>query len=291
MAKPIRRMVVGYDGSEHAQDGLALARALAELNDVSVVLAAVVQTRGKYAPIGADQSERALLDEVESQLEQAATTFGDKVKVETKAMTGSPARELHHLAEETKADVIVLGPARLEQTPGQVRPGTVGDALLHGAPSAVAVAERGLADRDKVKLSTIGVAVDGSTESPHAIATAARLAKAASGELRAITVVEAEPEHADASYRQFIEREREHGRRLLDDALAAAPKKVRGEAVMLTGSPTEALEDYAADHLDLLVLGSRSYGPVGRVMLGGVTSRLSRSTPSSVFLLPRGGIG
>jgi hypothetical protein len=40
--------------------------------------------------------------------------------------------------------------------------------------------------------------------------------------------------------------------------------------------------------IDLLVVGSRSYGPVLRTMLGSVTAELTRSAPCPLLVFPRG---
>jgi nucleotide-binding universal stress UspA family protein len=40
---------------------------------------------------------------------------------------------------------------------------------------------------------------------------------------------------------------------------------------------------------DLLVCGSRAYGPLRRVLLGGVSSRLLRRSALPLLVVPRGG--
>ena len=43
--------------------------------------------------------------------------------------------------------------------------------------------------------------------------------------------------------------------------------------------------------IDLLVLGSRGYGPVMRTMLGSVSTDLMRSAPCPLFVFTRGARG
>jgi nucleotide-binding universal stress UspA family protein len=55
----------------------------------------------------------------------------------------------------------------------------------------------------------------------------------------------------------------------------------------LHGDPARALAEEAGKGIDLMVLGSRGYGPVGRVLLGGVSTALVRMAPCSLLIVPR----
>ena len=52
-------------------------------------------------------------------------------------------------------------------------------------------------------------------------------------------------------------------------------------------SPVAALEQFSGD-VDLLVCGSRGYGPLGSVLLGGVSRRLVHRAACPVVVVPRG---
>ena len=52
-------------------------------------------------------------------------------------------------------------------------------------------------------------------------------------------------------------------------------------------SPVTALEQLSHD-VDLLVCGSRGYGPLGSVLLGGVSRRLIHRAACPVIVVPRG---
>ena len=56
---------------------------------------------------------------------------------------------------------------------------------------------------------------------------------------------------------------------------------------MITGDVVEMLADLGPDDVDVLFCGSRGYGPVRRVLLGGVSSRLVRRARSPVVVVPR----
>ena len=52
------------------------------------------------------------------------------------------------------------------------------------------------------------------------------------------------------------------------------------------GDPVEELTLYSAS-LDLLVVGSRGYGPLGRLVYGGVAQRLARTARCPLLVLTR----
>lgn len=52
------------------------------------------------------------------------------------------------------------------------------------------------------------------------------------------------------------------------------------------GSPARELAD-EAEHLDLLVTGSRGYGPIRRLMLGSTSAKLVHHAPCPVLVLTR----
>ena len=79
---------------------------------------------------------------------------------------------------------------------------------------------------------------------------------------------------------------RENARTALDGALASmADVPATGE--LLEGDTVDALAALDDREVDLLVCGSRGYGPVRRVLLGGVSSRLIRRAACPVVVVPR----
>ena len=77
-------------------------------------------------------------------------------------------------------------------------------------------------------------------------------------------------------------------RERLDEALATIPDDLESEAVLVSGDPAEKLADAARGSGSVLVLGSRAYGPLRRVLLGSVSTALTRSAPCPVLVHPRG---
>ena len=69
-------------------------------------------------------------------------------------------------------------------------------------------------------------------------------------------------------------------RRAVDSALAA-------ETVRLDGDPAIQLVRACEEGADLLVVGSRGYGPLARVLLGSVSRRVTHSAPCPVVVVRR----
>jgi nucleotide-binding universal stress UspA family protein len=76
-------------------------------------------------------------------------------------------------------------------------------------------------------------------------------------------------------------------RERLDQAVASLPDDVRVQATLVEGRAESALAEIAVEDGGLLVLGSRAYGPIRRVLLGSVSMALVRSAPCPVIVHPR----
>ena len=75
----------------------------------------------------------------------------------------------------------------------------------------------------------------------------------------------------------------------LHDAVAELPSEVRALPVLEHGDPVEKLLEISEVGIDLLVLGSRGFGPVMRLLIGSVSSRVIRGAPCPVMVVPRPG--
>ena len=72
--------------------------------------------------------------------------------------------------------------------------------------------------------------------------------------------------------------------KLLDEAVEGL--EVDAGTLVATGYAADELAEASAE-LDLLVLGSRSYGPVRRVILGGTSVKVMRSSACPVVVVPK----
>jgi nucleotide-binding universal stress UspA family protein len=282
-----RALVVGYDGSSQAHDALALAAALVRATGDRLVLA------GAYGPESVLREEE--LDrrraEVLAALAEAADLLPSdlNVPVERRAVAGgSAAAALQELAEHEHPRALVLGSCHRGAI-GRVLIGGVAERLLHGAPCPVVVAPRGLAEGGPIELRRVCVGFDGRPEAWTALQRAAQLAAAAGAELRVALVVPPLPPvpMVPVYPTELIDERNEAARVELDHAVRSVSQRVGAEGRLLAGDPAGKLAETAADGADLLVVGSRGYGPLKHVLLGGVSTALMHSAPCPVMVVPR----
>jgi nucleotide-binding universal stress UspA family protein len=285
----LSRLIVGYDASAEAQDALALGKSLAALADAELILAAVLPVNEEAT--GTEESESAIRGDADRLFEAVLPRLSG-LSVRTRAAWGKPVADaLHELAEQEGADAIALGSTHRGPV-GRIYPGSVAERLLHGAPCAVAVAPRGFASHAKGEPRVLAVAFDGSRESHAALELASGLAEAAEATLRVVAVHE--PFTATSAgiapmgtYDVGAVTQREAMEQRLDEAVAELPAQLRAKGLLLKGRAAEELLRETELGVDLLVMGSRGHGPVGRVLLGGVSAKVVRSAPCPVLVLPR----
>jgi nucleotide-binding universal stress UspA family protein len=287
-------ILAGFDGSDSGLDAVTLARALAEATGAGLVVANVYPYHVVATPTV------ALEPDVEDRLSRRA---GATIGAAESALSGfddwgprvfgaaAPARGLLELAHRENAALIVVG-ATHRHGLGRVVPGTTAEKLLGGSACPIALAPAGWARRGDAGLRRIGAAFDGSPESVAALETAAGLATAAGGAVRALAVFDApSPAHPwfGASGRQYHEVIAELRAGLVggvEDAVAGLAGGAPVETWVADGDPVEVLADESSS-LDLLVVGSRGYGPVRSVILGTVTAALVSRARCPLLVVPR----
>lgn len=283
-----KKIVLGFDRTPEARDALALADRMASLEQAQIVVVNAHEI--PTLPGSAVDPDPDVFAGSHLALEMATEALPNRT-VETRVVaSSSTARALHDVADAEAADLIVIGSTHRAGL-GRVFPGSVGERLMHGAPCAVAVAPRGYARREHFGLGEIGVAFDGGAESRLALAEARRLAEHAPARLKIIAVLPAETENLKPEVRRKLREDLEE--QLAEAAEfarqpAAGENPVTVETALLEGDPASVLADQGIE-LDLLVVGSRAYGPVLRTLVGGVSEALMRLAPCPVVVVPRGG--
>jgi nucleotide-binding universal stress UspA family protein len=151
-----------------------------------------------------------------------------------------------------------------------VVPGGVGERLLHAAPCAVAIAPRDYT-RPPTGLRRIGVGFVDGPEGAEALALAGALARRSGARVTTYTVVGDEPQGLAE---------------ILRKARAGVPAELLDDTAVLHGAAASELAAVSAG-LDLLICGSRGYGPVRSLLLGGVTWELAHTARCPLFVVPR----
>ncbi len=139
-------IVVGTDGSDPANDAVAVAIELAHKIDAVVhlihVLKAspsgipVTQVGSSVAVLGDAEMTREVRDAAQAVLMKAAGG-ADGVKVETHVASGSPAEALIDLAARVDADLIVVGSKGMRGSHRLI--GSIPNSVAHQAPCNVLI--------------------------------------------------------------------------------------------------------------------------------------------------------
>ena len=283
-------LVIGYDGAPGGADALALGLSWARQLDVHAL---VVTVYPGPAPIGAGRVDAEWVAdrrrEAERLLEQARTT-SPATSVEFRAIgSGSVSHGLHDAAEELGASLIVFG----SETEPRLVSTSTGERVIAGAPCPVAMPPRGWSERPSQDLGRILVAFVPTPDGREALRIAATFARRIGARLHVVTVVAGPAEVM--SYRigedvdrMYVSTAKETFEHSIEQAISelALEVKASGE-VVVEDHPVETLASMANSSFDALFIGSRGYGPIRRVLLGGVASRLVRALDIPAVIVPR----
>ena len=273
-----RQVVVGVEEDKGSRDAIAIAKKLLA-RDGELTLAHVCAGyphvyRGVSAMDEAPERERAL-----ALLERIREESGVPADLRV-PVAHSVGRGLHELCEGIGADLLVVGSARRGLL-GRVLIGDDTRAALNGAPCAIAIAPAGYV-AEPATMREIGVGYDGSAESERALGLARTLALELGAKLSAFeaitlpsTALSTGPLPFDKTVSTLVAEARDR---------IAAFGDVEPHAAY--GHPAEELAVYSAS-LDLLVIGSRGYGPIGRLIHGSTSQALARTSRCPLLVLPR----
>lgn len=287
-----RPLIIGHEDTPEGADALALGAQLAHAFNANPVVVRAVPV--PESALNAPESTEALKAVAAEELKEPVARLEDPGAAAEAAASTSAARALHELAEGRNAIAIVVGSSD-RGVLGRIVPGSTAERLLHGAPCAVGVAARGYAAEGTRPLR-LAAAYDGSEEAEQAVRAGVALARRCNSSLTLFTVVgnagsDGYPGDPLVDSRvpgmDTRTRQERRARELLDDRVGVVPADLPVHARLLHGAPGQALVDVSED-FDLILVGSRGYGPLRRTFLGSTSRRLFNGSHCSVLALPRG---
>jgi nucleotide-binding universal stress UspA family protein len=287
--RAVGTFIVGIEESLRGQDAVALVADVARASGAEV-LAVCAYPYDEREAAHYHQAMRAPLREAaEATLARLCEPLSDLPSTRRMAVAdASPARALLAAADATDAELIVVGSSHAGFS-GHVVPGSTGARLLEGAPCAVALAPQGYRLRPHAAEGHIAVAYDGSPTARAALSAGAALAASAGALLRVVTVfspdVAAPPWlPVPPGFLRMTEDAERAAREELERAVATVPG---AEPAFLIGDPSVLLAR-EAEAAELLVIGSRNYGPGPAVLLGEVSGQVVASAACAVMVVPHG---
>lgn len=272
------KVLIGIDGRSGGRDALALGRRLAAPGATLVLGYVWENNAGVISAItGGPHPATTGHGLLQAELLAADITGSTDVRP-----ASSTAAGLHQMAEDLECDLLVVGsPER--QRPGHALMGGHFRRTLHAAPCAVAVAPRGYADDDQT-VTNVGVGYEETAVGDATLETARGIALGLDAGLDVMSVVvPLSSPWASEPYALLVELDT-----LLEARVREAQTRLEAlegcKVLVRRGEPTEQLLEFSRD-VSLLVLGSRGYGPVRRMLLGSTSNTVVQDAACPVLVL------
>lgn len=290
------RYLVGLSADRGGQDALSLGRMLACTGDVTLTVCMILPEAWGYPSLARVDTEYAtfLEQHAADSIAEAREFLGDSVQAEFMTRPAQSATDgLIAAAAETEASLVVLGSARHGPL-GRFTVGSVTNEILHSAPVPVVLTPRGHRPSSEARLRRVTCAFAGSTRSRTAFDAAVQLSRRHDAPLRLTTLVVRDRQMypSQVGYdaeRLVAEQWRAQAMESQEKALAELPDDVEVEARVVAGRDWEdALDSLPWEEGELLVVGSSRLGPVARIFLGSNSTKIVRSSPVPVLVIPRG---
>ncbi|HUA47563.1 MAG TPA: universal stress protein [Solirubrobacteraceae bacterium] len=262
-------VLVGVDGRQGGRDAIALAQQLAGPG-AQLTLAHVDPIERTHGANRNGDSRKMLSDE------RAGAGVDAKILV----LHGpSVADALHQRIASRDCDLLVVGACHR----GTVGRRVAGDHTIQSLKDArcgVAVAPQG--HDSGARISRIGVGWDGSREAAQALEAARAIAARTAATIEPLLVLPRQ----SLPYGQPVQhRWSDVAEQLTAEDLARLGGIDGLDGQVSYGSPGEGLARFSED-VDLLIVGSRNAGPVGRLFAGSTSNYLARYAHCPLLVFP-----
>lgn len=288
---PIRleRIAAAVDSRAEGDDAAVLATAISRAVDGDLILVSIEPELPLMLP-GADS--RRMRRETEAMLGRTRETFAPAARRAVDSDL-SPARGLKRVLGQEHRQMVVCG-SRHGGDAGKVSIGHTTRQLVEEGHYALAIAARGLSGHGELAIKRVGVGYDGGPEACAALAWAAAIAEGCGARLLVRGVID-DRIPALGWPHLWNEPFRECWNEIMDEEVLALRKSIEATTAGLSVPvDIEVDRDVASASLldlsvatDLLVIGSRRWGPVARLLLGGTGEALVRGAQCSLLIAPR----
>ncbi|MFC4406958.1 universal stress protein [Haloarchaeobius iranensis] len=273
------RLLIAVDGSDCATRAARVGVAVAAKYGGTVDAVAAA-----HDELDEDDAQRVLAD-VEAIGEEAGVT------VESRVVTGRPARSVVSLADEVDAGAIVVG--RHGHSGFRERLlGSTTERVLRNTDRHVLTVPAG--DEPADDYTDVLLPTDGSEDAAAAAAPAIDLASTYGATLHVLGVVdvvrESGPFSAGGVDQAYVDRlldaEREGVDALADDCADRAGGDLATERAAVTGTPSESIVEYVAEEgVDIVVMSSSGQSSLTGQLLGSTTDRVLRTVDEPVLVV------
>lgn len=256
------RVLLATDGSEFSAGAVRVALGMskkceAELTTMSMVL---IGASGEGNPVEDLRQAEAEAREVLDRVKAEATRQGWQTRTELR-QGSQPYKEIVRLADDLRADVIVMGRRGRRGLARMMVGESTRNAIGYADCNVLVVPKAADVWTKRVLLAT-----DGSRHSDMAAVVAGELARKCELPVSVVSVLRP----------QFDEARRAEGRAAVERVKAALEREgARVDAAVLEGDPADQVTEYAmAQGADLIVLGSHGRTGLGRLLLGSVSEKV-----------------
>lgn len=268
------------DGSDTAASVIEYAIGVADEHDAAIHVLYVADTdrdslanvRGEIVDSLTQVGERAVAETAERVREHGVT-------VHTSVLQGDPSRTIVDYAGEVDADLLVMS-THGRRGVERALLGSVTERVVNTAPVPVLVVNPDT-DRARYPASDLLVPTDGSPGAERALAEGIDIAAATGATLHLLHVVETGTLGPDVRTVVQDEAVNERAEEIVEAARTTAEESVDDVVDSIAhGHAHRGIRDYTEDEdIDLLVLGTQGQTEFGWYALGGVSSKLVRSSP------------
>ena len=291
MPSPI---LVGYDPRTADRAPVRFGAVAARFTGAPLIVGSVFADSLAVGQMAHGQMDEELAgDATQALLHVERELRADGVRAECRPLAGhSVPATLHNVAEELGAGLLVVGSTDRSEL-SRVMPGSTAERLLHGAPCPIAVVPRSW--QSGGGLGTLGIAYTDTPEGNEALDEGLALAQRAGARVRIIAAIKPRAFGRAAGGRPGHEQTTfDAAGQEMDAVTEQILREARRRAPDVQVEPDVSAQDAAefviaaSKGVDLLICGSRGYGPKRAVLLGGVSRKVTTLAHCPVIVLPRG---